>query len=54
MVTLINSIATIADKFDAIVLDQWGVLHDGQDPYPAALGALSDLKGCAAKLGTTR
>lgn len=45
MVELINSIHKIADQFDAIVLDQWGVLHDGSAPYPSAQMALKCLSG---------
>ena len=44
MVQLIDSISVVADQFDAIVLDQWGVLHDGSAPYPSALEALAFLR----------
>ncbi|MEM6739913.1 MAG: TIGR01459 family HAD-type hydrolase [Pseudomonadota bacterium] len=44
MTLAIDSLDDIADKFDAIVLDQWGVLHDGQAPYPGAIAALERLK----------
>lgn len=45
MVELINSIHAIADRFDAIVLDQWGVLHDGSAPYPSAQMTVKCLSG---------
>lgn len=51
MTQLIDSISQIADQFDAIVLDQWGVLHDGSAPYPYALDALEGLRDSSAKLG---
>ncbi len=51
MTQSIDSIGTIADQFDAIVLDQWGVLHDGGTPYPAALSALDMLKTSRAMIG---
>ena len=51
MTQLLDSIGQIADQFDAIVLDQWGVLHDGSAPYPAALDALEILRNCPAKIG---
>ena len=51
MTRLLDSIGQIADQFDAIVLDQWGVLHDGSAPYPAALDALKVLQHCTAKIG---
>lgn len=43
MTRLIESIDQIADQFDAIVLDQWGVLHDGTTPYEGAIDALTTL-----------
>jgi len=44
MVQSIASLAEIAADYDAIVLDQWGVLHDGTAPYPSAVEALKLLK----------
>lgn len=49
MTLLIDSIHDIADQFDAIVLDQWGVLHNGSAPYPSALAAVNALS--VTKLG---
>lgn len=43
MITRLTSLLEIAERFDAIVLDQWGVLHDGTSPYPSAQKALADL-----------
>ena len=37
----ISSLSEIADEFDIAVLDQWGVLHNGREPYPRAIGALA-------------
>ncbi|MEO0637696.1 MAG: TIGR01459 family HAD-type hydrolase [Pseudomonadota bacterium] len=45
MTQMIDRLADIADRFDAIVFDQWGVLHDGTTPYsgvPDAVAALAD------------
>ena len=44
MVRQIANIAEIAGNYDAIVLDQWGVLHDGTAPYPDAIPALTGLR----------
>jgi len=30
MTEIINNISEISQKYDAIVFDQWGVLHDGK------------------------
>ncbi|MFK7835487.1 MAG: TIGR01459 family HAD-type hydrolase [Sulfitobacter sp.] len=45
MTRQIDSIREIADQFDVIVLDQWGVLHDGRRPYREALDAVAGLSG---------
>lgn len=44
MIELLDSLAEIASDYDAIVLDQWGVLHDGSAPYPFALRAMAQFK----------
>lgn len=38
----------IATEFDAVVTDQYGVLHDGSTPFPSALAAMEALhaRGC--------
>ncbi|PRY93100.1 HAD superfamily hydrolase (TIGR01459 family) [Hasllibacter halocynthiae] len=42
---LIASLAEVAARYDAVVLDQWGVLHDGAAPYPSAPWAMRALAG---------
>jgi len=44
MTRSLDSLAEVAGDFDAIVLDQWGVLHDGTDAYPDAVDAVERLK----------
>jgi len=39
----LDKILTIAPNYDAIVLDQWGVLHDGSRPYAGAVDCIVDL-----------
>lgn len=51
MTRLIKTISQIADQFDAIILDQWGVLHDGTTPYPGAIDALTALGRSGMRLG---
>ncbi|MEO0904570.1 MAG: TIGR01459 family HAD-type hydrolase [Pseudomonadota bacterium] len=41
----IDSILAIADQYDAIVFDQWGVLHNGTSSYPDAIVTIDALKG---------
>ena len=50
MTTTIDSLSEISGRFDAIVLDQWGVLHDGTTPYPGAPGCLAALKSGGTRL----
>lgn len=40
----------IASTFRAVFFDQYGVLHDGQRPYPGARDALAALKGRGVKI----
>ena len=50
MTCLIDSIVQIADQFDAVVLDQWGVLHDGTSPYVGAVEVLTGLAASGVRL----
>ena len=40
----INSIDDIADRYDAVLCDVWGVVHNGRQAYPAACAALQRLR----------
>jgi HAD superfamily hydrolase (TIGR01459 family) len=37
-------VASLAERFDGFIVDQWGVLHDGSRPYPGALDCLERLR----------
>ena len=50
MTQVIQSLHDITDQFDAIVLDQWGVLHDGSAPYALAIDTLHNLKASGVRL----
>ena len=50
MVQRVASLADIASDYDAVVFDQWGVLHDGTNPYPQAIGIVQDLHGAGLAL----
>ncbi len=41
---LIDGLAALAPQYDAFLLDQFGVLHDGSDLYPGVVGCLEALK----------
>ena len=44
MTQFLQSLLDASNSFDVAVLDQWGVLHDGTNPYPQAIQALHDLR----------
>jgi HAD superfamily hydrolase (TIGR01459 family) len=39
----IDSIQAVAARYDVIVFDQWGVLHNGTAPYEGAIAAMAGL-----------
>jgi HAD superfamily hydrolase (TIGR01459 family) len=39
----INGLGEIADRYDAFLFDQYGVLHDGRRPYAGTIAVLSRL-----------
>jgi len=46
----IDNLMAVADQCDAIVFDQWGVLHNGSQPYPGAIEAVEALAKAGKKL----
>ncbi len=42
--TRISGLGAIAGGYELFLVDQWGVLHDGETPYPGALAALAALR----------
>ncbi|MCY4334431.1 MAG: TIGR01459 family HAD-type hydrolase [Litoreibacter sp.] len=56
MTQAITSVLELAGEYDAIVFDQWGVLHDGTAPYSGALDVIRSLKAkgqCTAILSNS-
>jgi HAD superfamily hydrolase (TIGR01459 family) len=43
MPDFIAGLRAIADRYDAFILDLWGVLHDGTAPFPGVIDALERL-----------
>ncbi|HWL81337.1 MAG TPA: TIGR01459 family HAD-type hydrolase [Roseomonas sp.] len=41
---ILESVAPLAESHDGFVLDIWGVLHDGEKPYPGVPEALRELR----------
>ena len=46
----LSRFVAIASSFKAVFLDQYGVLHDGQNPYPGARDALAALKSRGVRI----
>jgi len=50
MPAVIDGVRAIADRYDGFILDMWGVLHDGQHPYPGVVDCLTRLKQAGKRL----
>jgi HAD superfamily hydrolase (TIGR01459 family) len=46
----LSRFVAIASSFQAVFIDQYGVLHDGRNPYPGARDALAALKSRGVKI----
>ncbi|HJQ58277.1 MAG TPA: TIGR01459 family HAD-type hydrolase [Vineibacter sp.] len=40
----IEGLSSVADQYDAFIVDLWGVVHDGKRPYPGVVACLEALK----------
>jgi HAD superfamily hydrolase (TIGR01459 family) len=45
-----SSFSPLASRYDAFILDLWGVIHDGQNLYPGAKECLKRLRGEGKKI----
>jgi HAD superfamily hydrolase (TIGR01459 family) len=43
-VPIYPGLSALAERYDAFIIDLWGVMHDGLQAYPAAVAALSQLR----------
>ena len=50
MVPVAGGIEEIADRYDGFILDVWGVLHNGVEPYPRVVDTLYRLKSAGKRL----
>ena len=46
----LSGIAALAERYDAFILDQWGVLHNGVEPYPGAIDCLARLRAAGKQV----
>ena len=51
VVRRIGALAEVACAYDVIILDQWGVLHDGTMPYEGTIKALETLASNGHRMG---
>ena len=40
----VSRVEALAARYPAFLIDQWGVLHDGQSPYPGAIETMERLR----------
>ena len=50
MAHVLSGVGAVADKYDSLLLDQFGVLHDGCEAYPEAIEAVRRLATDRKKL----
>jgi HAD superfamily hydrolase (TIGR01459 family) len=50
MTEIIQSLADISQRYEALYCDLWGCLHNGRAPYPAAVAALQAYRGTGGKV----
>lgn len=50
MTQIIQSLAQISDRYDALFCDLWGCLHNGVTPFPAAVSALQGFRAAGGKV----
>jgi len=49
-VRILGGIGEVAPDYDGLVLDLWGVVHDGSKPYPGVIDALTRLRAMAKRI----
>lgn len=48
--TFCSGLADIVARYDGLLVDQWGVLHDGGRPYPGAVACLRQLRAAGRRV----
>src|SRR4051812_28801307 len=46
----LTGLSTIIDRYDALLLDLWGVIHDGSHLYPGVPETLMQLRAAGKKI----
>jgi HAD superfamily hydrolase (TIGR01450 family) len=50
MTQIVQTLADISDRYDAVFCDLWGCLHNGKFPFPAAVAALQGFRRRGGKV----
>jgi HAD superfamily hydrolase (TIGR01459 family) len=50
VVPVYSGVGALMDRYDGVILDLWGVVHDGRTPYPDAVPALQRLMATGKKV----
>ena len=48
--TIIDGLSAVADRYELFLVDQWGVLHDGESPHDGAVETLKALRAAGKKI----
>ncbi len=48
--TIIESLSAVVDRYELFLVDQWGVLHNGESPHDGAVIALKMLRAAGKKI----
>jgi len=48
--TFADRFGDIAERYQGFIIDQWGVLHDGGEPYPGAIDCLKALRAMDVRI----
>ncbi len=49
-VPILDGLGTLAEGYDAFLVDLWGAVHDGHAPYPGVVDCLRRLRGAGKKV----
>ena len=50
MTQILASLAEVSDRYDAVFCDLWGCVHNGNEPFPAAVAALQAFRARGGKV----
>jgi HAD superfamily hydrolase (TIGR01459 family) len=49
-IPVVSGMADLADRYDGFILDLWGVLHNGVEPYPGVIDCLDRLRAAGKRI----